>query len=303
MKSKRFIGVEIGIAGVKAAEIEVTGDGWEILSLKECAVAQAADHELSAALEELVPRGTAGVVTSLGGEDVVCRILQFPPLDKKELDAAVRYEMERFVPAAEKVITRHVFLDAQQDTQQDAQQYRRQQELLLLAVREETVSRYHRLFTGAGLSLTAIDYTAFALWRLFGKKCEDSRMILDLGAGFTTIIFVNKGIIRLIRILPVGQELFDTNCVLDPEKSAAHKQVTAEIQRSLSYYSQQEKASVEKVIITGSIGKVEGLLEGLLDYFQRLFQMPAELGVVSPSLQEMDHAYAVAVGLALREVI
>jgi type IV pilus assembly protein PilM len=295
MKPKRFIGVDIGTASIKAAEIEVSGNRPEILSLKECAVDPAADNELSAALEELVPRGTAGVFTSLGGKDVVCRIVQFPPLDKKELDAAVRYEMERFVPSSEKVITRHVFLNTEQSG--------KRQELLLLAAREDTVCRYYRLFSGAGLSLTAIDYTAFALWRLFGKKSKGSRMILDLGAEFTTIIFVNKGVIRLIRILPAGEELFDTNCVLDLEKSAAHKRVADEIQRSLSYYSQQEKASVEKVLITGSAGKVEGLMEGLLDYFQRVFQIPAELGVVSPLLREMDHAYAVAVGLALREVI
>ncbi|HBG22367.1 MAG TPA: hypothetical protein DDW83_03820 [Peptococcaceae bacterium] len=295
MKPKRFIGVDIGTASIKAAEIEVSGNRPEILSLKECAVDPVADNELSAALEELVPRGTAGVFIGLGGEDVVCRIVQFPPLDKKELEAAVRYEMERFVPSSEKVITRHVFLNTEQSG--------KRQELLLLAAREDTVCRYYRLFSGAGLSLTAIDYTAFALWRLFGKKSEDSRMILDLGVELTTIIFVNKGVIRLIRILPAGEELFDTSCVLDPEKSAAHKRVADEIQRSLSYYSQQEKASVEKVLITGGEGNIEGLMEGLLDYFQRVFRIPAELGVVSPLLQEMDHAYAVAVGLALREVI
>jgi type IV pilus assembly protein PilM len=299
MKSKRFIGVDIGTAGIKAAEIEVSGNRPEILSLRECAVDPRSDNEMSAALEELVPRGTAGVFTGLGGEDVVCRIVQFPPLDKKELDAAVRYEMERFVSSSEKVITRYVFLNTAQSGQR--------QELLLLAVREDTVCRYYRLFSGAGLTLTAIDYTAFALWRLFGRKSEDSRMILDLGAEFTTIILVNKGVIRLIRILPAGEELFDASCVLDPERSAAHQRTAVEIQRSLSYYSQQEKAAVEKAIITGGAIKMDSKMEGLLDYFQGVFQMPVELGVVPPLLQEMvqdvDHAYAVAVGLALREVI
>jgi type IV pilus assembly protein PilM len=299
MKSKRFIGVDIGTAGIKAAEIEVSGNRPEILSLRECAVDPTSDNEMSAALEELVPRGTDGVVTGLGGENVVCRIVQFPLMKKKELDAAVRYEMERFVPSPEKVITRYVFLNTEQPGQR--------QELLLLAAREDTVCRYYRLFSGARLSLTAIDYTAFALWRLFGRKSEDSRMILDLGAEFTTIILVNKGVIRLIRILPAGEELFDASCVLDPERSAAQQRTAVEIQRSLSYYSQQEKAAVEKVIITGGAIKMDSKMEGLLDYFQGVFQMPVELGVVPPLLQEMvqdvDHAYAVAVGLALREVI
>ena len=64
---------------------------------------------------------------------------------------------------------------------------------------------------------------------------------------------------------------------------------------------------MEKVIITGGAIKMDSKMEGLLDYFQGVFQMPVELGVVPPLLQEMvqdvDHAYAVAVGLALREVI
>jgi type IV pilus assembly protein PilM len=295
MKSKRFIGVDIGTASIKTAEIEVRGNQPELLSLRECAVDPTLDNEMSAALEELVPKGTDGVVTGLGGENVVCRIVQFPLMKKKELDAAVRYEMERFIPSSEKVITRHVILNAEQSGQR--------QETLLLAAQQDTVCRYYRLFSVAGLSLTAIDYKAFALWRLFGRKCKDSRMILDLEAEFTTIIFVNKGVIRLIRVLPAGEELFNINCVLDPEKSAAHKRVADEIQRSLGYYSQQEKASVEKVIVTGGASKIEGLMEGSLDYFQSVFQIPVELGVFSPLLQEMDHAYAVAVGLALREVI
>jgi tRNA A22 N-methylase len=68
MKSKRFIGVDIGTAGIKAAEIEVSGNRPEILSLRECAVDPTSDNEMSAALEELVPRGTAGVVAGLGGD-------------------------------------------------------------------------------------------------------------------------------------------------------------------------------------------------------------------------------------------
>lgn len=56
MKSKRFIGVDIGTAGIKAAEIEVSGNRPEILSLRECAVDPTSDNEMSAALEELVPR-------------------------------------------------------------------------------------------------------------------------------------------------------------------------------------------------------------------------------------------------------
>jgi type IV pilus assembly protein PilM len=188
MKSKRFIGVDIGTAGIKAAEIEVSGNRPEILSLRECAVDPTSDNEMSAALEELVPRGTAGVVAGLGGEDVVCRIVQFPPLDKKELDAAVRYEMERFVPSPEKVITRYVFLNTEQPGQR--------QELLLLAAREDTVCRYYRLFSGARLSLTAIDYTAFALNRgtPLWRSIDSVRANLDI---MTPLIIVpTPGILK-----------------------------------------------------------------------------------------------------------
>jgi type IV pilus assembly protein PilM len=290
MKSETFIGVDIGTSRIKAAEVQVNDAGSEIVALKGCPTPAGQDDDLVLAIKEMVPPRTRGVITCIGEGDLILRVVQFPQLKKKELEAAVRHEMERLLPSPEKMIIRHVPLGAAQPGQA--------QELLLLAVQEDTVYRSYKLFSQAGVLLTAIDLSAFALWRLFGRDTRDSRVIIDCGAQFTTIVIVNKGVIRLIRTISAGGEMpWRTS-----DNYAALNAIAGEIHRLLVHYSNLEEVCLEKVVITGGNSKPEGLL----DYLQDLFEVPVEQGrVVIPELQhkEIDPSFAVAVGLAIREVI
>lgn len=294
MSRKSFIGVDIGTSLIKMAEVQKNDSGLEVVSLRKCPTPAAEDDALVSALKEVVPPGTRDVITCVSDGDVVSRIVQFPQLNKKELEAAVSYEMERLLPSSEKMLIRYVPLDMVQPGGS--------QELLLLAVQEDIVYRCYKMFSRAGLSLAAIDLSAFALWRLFARDTCDNRVIIDLGAKFTTILIVSNGIIRFIRTLSAGGDLLQCTSSCMFEDFDALNGIASEIHRSLVYYSNQENAPVEKAILTGGACR----LEGLLDYLQDVIEVPAELGrPVIPELRqkEIDGTFAVAVGLALREVI
>ncbi|MGB4503280.1 MAG: hypothetical protein WBI44_00045, partial [Syntrophaceticus sp.] len=110
---------------------------------------------------------------------------------------------------------------------------------------------------------------------------------------FTTIVLVNKGVIRLIRTL-------HTTSSGEIEKSAALNNLAGEIHRLLIYYSNQENVSVDKAVLTGGTSKQTGVLA----YLQDVIEVPVVPGRISDIQQrEIDPAFAVAVGLALREVI
>lgn len=288
MGHKSFIGVDIGTSQIKSAEVQINDQGFEILSLQECPTPTGSDDEMILALKKMIP-GARQVITCAGGGDVVCRIVRFPRLKEKELEAAVRYEVESFLSSPEKMIIRYVPLQPGQG-----------QELLLLAVQKETVYRYYKIFSMAGLMLTAVDLPAFALWRLFGRKTRDSRVIIDLGAKFTTIVLVNKGVIRLIRTLSAGGEDIENSAALSGTMELFKNALASEIRRSLIYYSNQENVSVEKVILTGGTSK----LAGISNYLQDVIDVPVARGMISDlQRREIDPTFAVAVGLALREVI
>lgn len=288
--SKRFIGVDIGTSRIKTAEVQVNDAGMEIISLRECPTPAGEENDLISALKKLLPSRAREAVTAVGDGDVVSLIVQFPQLREKELKAAVRYEMERLFPSCENMMIRHLPLDVAQPCQG--------QELLLLAVPEDIIYRSCKIFNKAGLVLSAIDLSAFALWRLFGRDTRNSRVIIDFGAKYTKFVLVSNGVIRLLRTLPAGGDFLQSSSSVN----AALNGLAGEIHCALTHYFNQEKLSIEKVILTGGASNTEGLS----DYLQDFFRVPVEAGrPVIPELQhkDMDPAFAVAVGLALREAI
>lgn len=275
--NNRFTGLDIGTSCIKAVEIEAVDGGFKVLSLQKCPTPAGPDEELVTALKGVIPSSHGKVIASVGGDQVIYRIVRFPLLSGKELEAAVSYEMERFLPSpAEQMIIRHVCLGTgQEGTGQD---------VLLLAVSKAAIYHYYKLLSRAGLVVEAVDLSAFALWRIYGRKTIDSRAIIDLGAKFTTIIIVKKGVIKLVRVLPNHRESLD----------AGLNGVAEEIRRSLIYYANQEETSVERVILSGGGSKQDGLP----GFAQTFLGVPVQVG--KPAVPPV---FAVAAGLALREVM
>lgn len=90
MKSETFIGVDIGTSRIKAAEVQVNDAGSEIVALKECPTPAGQDDDLVLAIKEMVHPRTRGVITCIGEGDLILRVVQFPQLKKKELEAEDR---------------------------------------------------------------------------------------------------------------------------------------------------------------------------------------------------------------------
>ncbi len=292
MMKKRFVGVDLGSAYIKVATAEVKGRRLCGLSLKQAAITSDKDEDLVSILKELIPEQRAQVFTSVGDGQVFSHIVQFPPLKKREVEAAAKHEIERVFPSLEGAIVRYLPLGAVQRE--------KAQEFLLLAVQEELIYRRYDIFSQVGVVLSAIDLSAFALCRLFGEATQDCRMIVDLGAKFITIIILKDGELRLLKtisikgLLPLGgSDPMGNYAVLDG--------IAGEIHRLAVLCSHQEGFSPDKLILTGGNGKAEDIRYHL----QNLFEVSIDnQGVVIPELnqREIDPSFSVAVGLALKEV-
>jgi type IV pilus assembly protein PilM len=355
-KKSRFVGIDIGAHQVKAAEIKIIDGLPEVVSLRRHPAPpgvwteQFDEESLVQALKEVANPQLKEVITCAGGEKVISRIIRFPQMPDKELEAAVKFEIQKFVPTpVDQLIIRHVPLegtagDQEKDskikihiprtgeTREISGKQEEGQDVLLLAVPAATVFQYYSLFFRAGLVVMAVDLKAFALWRIFKGIAKGTFAIADIGEKTSHLVVVRDGLIDFIRVLPAGGNSLTESIMnsygvdapeavhlkmeaavaLDNDDGEGHSysevlhegllEITKEMHRSLQFYTSQENAAAEKLIITGETSKMTGLTV----FLQEALGLPVEVGVPQVDFAggiAFDPAFSVAIGLALREVM
>lgn len=163
-KKSHFVGIDIGTYRIKVAEVDIVDGYPEVISLRSCPspdgvwTNQFDEEALVSALKAVSHAGTRDVITCIGGEKLIARLVQLPQMSSKELESAARFEIEKFVPVPlDQLIVRHVLLELIGDGDS------RIQNVLLLAVPSAVVYQYYGIFSRAGLTLSAVDFQAFAL--------------------------------------------------------------------------------------------------------------------------------------------
>ncbi|HEV3321184.1 MAG TPA: pilus assembly protein PilM [Solirubrobacteraceae bacterium] len=176
------------------------------------------ERELGAALRELFEDGRLGkrVRVGLANQRTVLRTLELPPVtDRKELDAAVRFQAEDQVPMplASAVLDYHslgVF-----DTPNGPRQ-----RVIVVAAQREMVEKMLRAVSYAGLRAEGVDLSAFALIRSLyhpgaahaaaqseGGEGGDTERVLYLNVGGLTNMAIAEGTLcRFTRVVGGGLE-------------------------------------------------------------------------------------------------
>jgi type IV pilus assembly protein PilM len=346
-RKNHFVGVDVGADSIKFVETRLLdNDEVEVIyqyrfpSVPGVWTDSFDEEALVVALSQaLIP--SKEVVACIGGEKVITRNVRLPAMSDKELASAAQVEIGKFLPSStEPMEVRSVRLEPEpgiQASKKTAMELIADgdgQSVLLLAVPSSTVYQYHSIFSRAGMTVTAFDLQAFALWRVFGRDLAGTVAIIDIGERTSHLVVVRNGIIRFIRLLPVGgvtltRAIVDTFSVdsaqakeLKEESSVARDneiyqqggvpqrignalregltELIKEVRRSLNFCQAQEKLTVERIILSGGTSK----LNGIIDYCQEMLSLKVEIGVPQVGLPEQgfDPVYAVALGLAMRGV-
>lgn len=325
---KVFTAVEIDGAELKMAVVGYSRRNWEVLTLHRCPGPGLIDWEegdiekaaagLKAAFKALPGAGKA-VITAIDGPRVILRQLPMPAMPQKELEQAAVWEAERLLPfpPGEQVV-RPVVLGENKSGRRN---------VLLVAAPKDLVYRYHRIFRRAGLRLLAVDLQHLALWRVFhgslGHPVHNGgvRAVLNLGLSFSQFIVLRGRELVYLRSLPVGlgevrvlsRGTEEATLLVETAREAAAAEeeerdrelveaLLREVRRSLDFYQLQEREyPVEEVVVTGQLSKVAGLP----DLLRAELGLPVVEGhpFLSSTGDEGEPEFAVAVGLALREVL
>ncbi|MCX7779156.1 MAG: type IV pilus assembly protein PilM [Patescibacteria group bacterium] len=285
---------------------------------------------------------TDQAVTALPNFSVFSSIITLPILPPKDLKEAIFWKAKKILPlpleelSLEWKILEKVIVEKKEPTENGGLASTKKKEnyrILIVAASKNLVNQYIEIFRQANFQLKGLETEAFALSRALIGKDPGTTMIIDTSAVSTDIIIVEKMIPVFNRSIDIGgvvltktiaqslnisferAEQFKRDFGLSrraPIPSLIEKTIRPvidEIRYSTNLFHSQTGKEIEKIILSGG----SSFLKNFPDYLSQELGMkvlvsnpwkrvayPQEL---EPALNEIAPRFAVAIGLALREII
>jgi type IV pilus assembly protein PilM len=297
------IGLDIGTAGVRAAELSFGKRGVTLEKFGQVALAPGVVRDgevldvgaLSDALRQLwTHTGFSHKQVALGiaNQRVVVRQVELPWLPPRELKASLPFQAQDYLPMPvdQAVLDFHPVEEVA-----DPGQPRLLRGLLVAAVRDVVLANVNAV-QQAGLHVTGVDLTSFAVLRSMadtGAADADTVALVDIGAKVTNVVVHRAGVPLFVRILLLGgQDVTDAvsdSLGLATLEAEALKQLphsagydadllaTAaravdegaavfvdEVRSSLDYFvSSSAGTRLQRLVVTGGGSRLHGLVERL----------------------------------------
>ena len=209
LRIDRFIGKrQEGFLAINLGKSSVKGLAQEVGSISDYFIIP--NKGLGPALKKLwVEKKFSSKSVKVSIKDSAClvRCFKFPKMDTKKLEQALFYELNKYIPYSPE----EVYFDFSVLTESNPNEL-----LILLAVAKKSfVDEVLSVFSRAGLSVSEINLDIICLMNLFLNNYPDSKQsnacLLDIGANFSSLAILNKGIPFLIRDVKFNaKEVFDS---------------------------------------------------------------------------------------------
>jgi type IV pilus assembly protein PilM len=262
---------------------------------------------------------------------------ELPIMSGEELAQAVRYQARQLIPLPLGEVT----LDWQIIDSNLPEEEKTKTKILLAAVPNEVINQYQEIARISELELVALEAEVFGLRRALIKEEEkDPIAIIDIGAQSTTCNIVDRRALKtsysfdmsgneLTEVISKGLNLDYEQAenlkkkygirVLSPKERRNGQEIRhillplidlilREIEKIFNNFYQTEKKEIKRIIIAGG----SAFMPGLKEYFAEKFDKEVEIAnpflnifyppIIEKTLKEMGPSFAIAVGMALREL-
>ncbi len=220
------IGLDIGTDQVRAAILKPSGSGITLSGYARVpmSIGAVVDGEIvdppavTAAIKDLWRQpGIKGkdVIIGVSNQKVVVRLIDLPFMEQAELEGAIQYQAQDYIP----IPVEDAILDFQiiGDYMTPADEH--MMEVLLVAAQRDMIDSAVSAVQAAGLRLSRIDVTSFAITRavLSGgssvlpdsdEEPGEAVAVIHIGSGLTNIAVVEKGIPRFTRVSSLSGNQF-----------------------------------------------------------------------------------------------
>jgi type IV pilus assembly protein PilM len=261
-------------------------------------------------------------------------LIEMPQVSEKQLSIMVPIEARKYIPVPISEVMLDWSVIPKTESSEDAtSQKNPKTDVLLVAIHNETLSRYKQIVATSGLEASFFEIEIFSTMRAVLDETLAPVMILDIGAASTKIYIVERGVVRVSHTVNRGSQditlTLSKSLGISPDKAEVMKRqlgvvggdknftevmtltldfIFAEANRVLLAYEKKYNKAVAKVVLVGG----GSALKGLAPLAEVNFKTPSSTGnpfgkLATPAfldnvLKETGPEFAVAIGLALRRL-
>lgn len=335
-----FFGLDIGSHTLKAVQLARKENKYQLVAFASApstskGLLSESESDLTALAEGIkklhqeTKIKTRNVVTALPQDQIFTRLITLPILSDKELNSALKWEAEQYVPIPleEVSLTHQIVGKVSQDNQE-------KMEVLLAAAPTHFIDKTRQVLKTAGLLPLSLEMEIMAIARSLVPPDTGTVMVVDLGAKATDLAVVENGQVVFVYSIPTAGEAL-TRAVglglgLEPTQAEAYKKaygvdvgklegkveeaigpilevIMSEMEKTIQFY-QGKKKIISRIIISGGTA---GLPE-VASFLAKKLNLEIQLG--NPFVQVVEDSllskipvnetplYAAAVGLAMKEI-
>jgi len=209
---KKIIGLDIGASTIKMAELNVGRGDAQLVSFGFLPTPQGAvgagDLNEASSISEVIRTLLHQIRSSrkyaclgMWGTSVIVKKITMPKIEKKMMEQQVRWEAEQYIPfdPNEISLSYHVI---------NSQTGADTMDVLLVAAQNAIVRQFTQVVTSAGLKMSVLDVSGFALANTFefnyGRIAGQTVALLNFGAAVTNCVIVHGGEVIFSRDIPFG---------------------------------------------------------------------------------------------------
>jgi len=334
-----MLGIDIGSKTIKAIDVVKNDGKWELKASGVVGYTGPSPDKMSdpkeykeisdiiAKMLKTISSVSKEVVVSIPEALAFTRIIKFPKLTNEEVNAAVKWEAEQYIPIpVNDAVVEHIILDNNEKSANVT--------VLLVAAPKLIVEKYVNVVRHAGLMPVAAETELIALSRSMVLDTKTT-LLLDMGTSSTNIAIVSDFKLGFSRSVPVAGEAM-TRAVaqglgVDIKQAEEYKKayglsvdklegkvknalepvmaiILDEIKKSVHFYQSDTNISdISTLVVTGN----ESLIPGLVTYlasntgFETIQGNPfVKINLdenTKKALMPYIPYYGVAAGLAMRE--
>lgn len=344
-------GVDIGSSSIKVVQVKKESGIIVLETYGEIALApymkesigqsiSASSDIITAAIKDLFKEAhitAKEFVVSLPSPATLIFMLTLPKVAESDLPAVIQNEARKFIPVPlSEIALDYIVIPNRQTYTDESQGTEQHTEVLVVAVRNDTLLEYQNLSQSGILSPCVFEVEPFSIIRSGFRHEITPTMVIDIGAKTTRIFIVEYGIIKIFHVINRGgvflTEMLARTLNITFDKAEELKRTyashtaadTALIEKTLQdgneylmreadsvllQYQRQNQKLVQKIIISGG----GSLLNNFLPLVQSHFKIPTELiasfdktqspEFLAPVLADASPIFSVSAGLALKKFL
>lgn len=339
----KLIGLDIGSSSIKFASLKREG---EVYSLDAVGVAPASSHgamseslvdlqNLADSIKKLISSSnvkSTGVALSIPESLVYTKVIEMPDLSDQELTAALKFEMEQYVPLP--LDQARTDWEVLSHTDEGG---KKTMDVMLVAAPIGILSKYEKIMEMAGLTAEVVETEIVSVHRALLPlvNSPDPNMIVHVGATTTSVAIVKNGTIKMVFSTALGgaaiTRAISVDLGIDATQAENYKKayglakdafegkigqalspilssIIGDIRRALLAYREKSNENMKQIILSGGTA----LLPGIDVYFTNTLNTQVVVGNsfaayniqnVPNELQVDAPSYNVVIGLALRNLV